>query len=177
VSQVFGDRLVSVTYSRLDGKHLLESWIPLLALITHDQSRDWSAVCIGRPKRGTTPRQEGLGKPHDDAVNLLADLVAIYDAGRREPIPLPIKTSYAWAVARHSGEDPIRDATYRWKSGNYPGEDEAPAHVRAWGRYAPLDDLMQPLRQGEGYGGEKNRLGAFAARLWLPMLRAERNPC
>jgi len=177
VSQVFGDRLVSVTYSRLDGKHLLESWIPLLALITHDQSRDWSAVCIGRPKRGTTPRQESLGKPHDDAVNLLADLVAIYDAGRREPIPLPIKTSYAWAVARHSGEDPIRDATYRWKSGNYPGEDEAPAHVRAWGRYAPLDDLMQPLRQGEGYGGEKNRLGAFAARLWLPMLRAERNPC
>ena len=31
VSPVFGDRLVSVTYSKLDGKHLLESWIPLLA--------------------------------------------------------------------------------------------------------------------------------------------------
>jgi exodeoxyribonuclease V gamma subunit len=177
VSQVFGDRLVSVTYSRLDGKHLLESWIPLLVLIAHDPSRDWSAVCIGRPKRGTTPRQEGLGRPHDVAVNLLADLVAIYDAGRREPIPLPIKTSYAWAVARNSGEDPIRDATYRWKSGNYPGEDEAPAHVRAWGRYAPLADLMQPLRPGEESGGENNRLGAFAARVWLPMLRAERNPC
>jgi len=177
VSQVFGDRLVSVTYSRLDGKHLLESWIPLLALIAHDPSRDWSAVCIGRPKRGTNPRQEGLGRSRDDAVDLLADLVAIYDAGRREPIPLPIKTSYAWAVARHSGEDPIRDATYRWKSGNYPGEDEAPAHVRAWGRYAPLADLMQPLRSGEDYGGENNRLGAFAARVWLPMLRADRNPC
>ena len=134
-------------------------------------------IVDGRPKRGTTPRQEGLGKPHDDAVNLLADLVAIYDAGRREPIPLPIKTSYAWAVARHSGEDPIRDATYRWKSGNYPGEDEAPAHVRAWGRYAPLADLLQTLRPGEEYDGEDNRLGAFAARVWLPMLRAERNPC
>ena len=177
VSQVFGDRLVSVTYSRLDGKHLLESWIPLLALIAHDPSRDWSAVCIGRPKRGSTPRQEGLGRPRDDAVNLLADLVAIYDAGRREPIPLPVKTSYAWAVARHAGEDPIRDATYRWKSGNYPGEDEAPAHMRAWGKYASLTDLMQPLRAGEECGGENNRLGAFAARVWLPMLRAERNPC
>ena len=32
-------------------------------------------------------------------LDLLTDLVAIYDAGRREPIPLPIKTSYAWAVA------------------------------------------------------------------------------
>ena len=121
VSQVFDDRLVSVTYSRLDGKHLLASWIPLLALITHDPSRDWSAVCIGRPKRGTTPRQEGLGRsPDEPATTLLTDLVAIYDAGRREPIPLPIKTSYAWAVARHSGEDPIRAAAYRWKSGNYP---------------------------------------------------------
>jgi exodeoxyribonuclease V gamma subunit len=36
---------------------------------------------------------------------------------------------------------------------------------------------MQPLRPGEEYGGENNRLGAFAARVWLPMLRAERNPC
>ncbi|HWF40681.1 MAG TPA: exodeoxyribonuclease V subunit gamma, partial [Acidothermaceae bacterium] len=44
VSQVFGDRLVSVTYSKLDGKHLLESWIPLLALLAHDPDRDWSAV-------------------------------------------------------------------------------------------------------------------------------------
>ena len=178
VSQVFDDRLVSVTYSRLDGKHLLASWIPLLALIAHDPSRDWSAVCIGRPKRGTTPRKEGLGRsPDEQATTLLTDLVAIYDVGRREPIPLPIKTSYAWAVARHSGEDPIRAAAYRWKSGNYPGEDEAPAHVRTWGRYAQLTDLMQPLRAGEGYGGENHRLGAYAARLWLPMLRADRNPC
>ncbi len=103
--------------------------------------------------------------------------MAIYDAGRREPLPLPVKTSYAWAVARHrrrrpdsrSGlpvEDPI----------DIPGEDQAPAHERAWGKNARLDDLMQPLRPGEEFDGEDNRLGAYAARLWLPMLRAERNP-
>ena len=172
VSPVFGDRLVSVTYSKLDGKHLLESWIPLLALIAHDPSRDWSAVCIGRAKRGTTPRLEGLGPP-EDAVEVLRELVAIYDAGRREPIPLPIKTSYAWAAARHCGDDPVQAASYRWKSSDrYPGEDKAPAHVRAWGRDAWLADLMQPLRPGEQYDGEDNRLGAYAARLWLPMLRA-----
>ena len=67
-------------------------------------------------------------------------------------------------------------AEYRWKSDRYPGEDEAPAHVRAWGKNARLADLMQPLRPGEEYDGEDNRLGAYAARLWLPMLRAERNP-
>ena len=46
----------SVTYSKLDGRHLLESWIPLLALIAHDPRRDWTAVCIGArseaPRRG-----------------------------------------------------------------------------------------------------------------------------
>ena len=173
VSRVFGDRLVSVTYSKLDGKHLLESWIPLLALRAHQPDRDWSAVCIGRPKRGTTPREEHLGRPRQDTLDLLRDLVAIYDAGRREPIPLPIKTSYAWAVARHCGDDPVKEAEYRWRSGRYPGEEEQPAQVRAWGRHARLTDLMQPLRPGEPPRGEEHRLGAFAARLWLPLLQAE----
>jgi exodeoxyribonuclease V gamma subunit len=90
---------------------------------------------------------------------------------------LPIKTSYAWAAARHSGDDPVREAQYRWKSSDrYPAEDQAPAHVRAWGKNARLADLMQPLRPGEECDGEDNRLGAYAARLWLPMLRAERRP-
>jgi exodeoxyribonuclease V gamma subunit len=180
VSPVYGRRLVSVTYSRLDGKHLLQSWIPLLALIAHDPRHDWSAVCIGRPKRGGTARVDGLAGPDgpaDQAVEVLRDLVAIYDAGRREPLPLPIKTSYAWAVARHGGDDPVQQARYRWKSNDrFPGEDQAPAHERAWGRKPPLEVLMQPLRPGEEYDGEDNRLGAYAARLWLPMLRAERTP-
>lgn len=161
VSPVFGDRLVSVTYSKLDGKHLLQSWIPLLALAAAYPERDWSAVCIGRPRRGDNPRVEGLGRP-DDPVALLADLVAIYDAGRREPLPLPIKTSYAWAAARHAGDDPEREAGFRWRSSRFPGEDEAPAHVRAWGRGVPLSRLAG--------------LGEYSERLWLPMLQAERSP-
>ena len=176
VSPVFGDRLVSVTYSKLGGKHLLASWIPLLALFAHHPDRDWSAVCVGRPKRGGTPLEQFLGRPRDPAVEVLRDLVAIYDAGRREPLPLPIKTSYAWAGARHSGDDPEREALFRWKSGKYPAEDKEPAQVRAWGPNAWLTALMQPLRPDEEYEGENNRLGAYAARLWLPMLRAERGP-
>ena len=85
--------------------------------------QDWSAACIGRPKRGTTPRVEEIGRPDGDAVEVLRELVAIYDAGRREPLPLPVKTSYAWAVARHAGDDPEKAAGYRWRSGLYPGED------------------------------------------------------
>ena len=160
VSPVFGDRLVDVTYSKLGGRHLLMSWIPLLALIAHDPSRDWSAICIGRPKRGTTPREDVLGRPSDAAVDLLADLVAMYDAGRREPLPLPTKTSYAWAEAKHSHGDPEREAGYRWKSDRYPGEDAEPAHERAWGKGVWLKDLVD------------KGLDDYSRRLWLPMLRA-----
>jgi exodeoxyribonuclease V gamma subunit len=79
-------------------------------------------------------------------------------------------------VARQSGDIPEQAARYRWKSSErYPAEDQAPAHVRAWGRGAHLEDLMQPLRPGEEYDGEDNRLGAYSARVWLPMLRAERS--
>ena len=172
VSPVFGTRLVAATYSRLDGKHLLAAWIPLLALIAYVPERDWSAVCIGRPKRGTRPRREHLGAPQAPALDLLADLVAIYDAGRREPLPLPLKTSFAWAEARHDGSDPVDAASRRWRSGMFPGDDRQPAHVQAWGAGVTLSDLMAPLRPGEEHPGENNRLGAYSARLWLPMLRA-----
>ncbi len=68
VSPVFGERLVSVTYSKLDGKHLLAAWIPLLALIAAQPRRDWSAACVGRPRHGNTPRVTGLGRPAEDPV-------------------------------------------------------------------------------------------------------------
>jgi exodeoxyribonuclease V gamma subunit len=161
VSPVFGDRLVSVTYSKLGGGHLLQAWIPLLALFAHDPSHDWSAVCIGRPKRGTTPRQETLRRPSDSAAHLLTDLVAMYDEGRRAPLPLPVKTSFAWAEARHTHGDPEQAAGFRWRSNNYPGEDQDPAHERAWGKGAWLKDLV-------ALG-----LDTYASRLWLPMLRAQ----
>jgi exodeoxyribonuclease V gamma subunit len=173
VSPVFGDHLVSVTYSKLDGKHLLASWIPLLALFAHHPDREWSAICIGRAKRSSTPNERALGQPQEPATDLLRDLVAIYDAGRREPLPLPVKTSYAWACARFEGGDAEREAGFRWISNKYPGEDQDPAQVRAWGPNAWLKDLMQPLRPGEQIDGETHRLGAYSARLWLPMLRAE----
>ena len=163
VSPVFGARLVSVTYSKIDGRHFLQSWIPLLALLAHDPSRDWSAVCIGRARKGTAPRVETLRPPSGSPVELLADLVAMYDEGRREPLPLPVKTSFAWAETTHTHGDPHRIAGYRWKSDRYPGEDAEPAQVRTWGERAGLDDLVNA------------GLDEYACRLWLPMLRAMDN--
>ena len=125
VSPVHSGRLVDVTYSKLGGQHLLKAWIPLLSLAVQLPDHPWGAVCVGRfPGRRPGTAERLLVAPHDDggqaAREILEDLLAIYDAGRREPLPLPIKTSYAWAKARmdaHSSRppDPAKDAAYQWK--------------------------------------------------------------
>ncbi|MGV0872015.1 exodeoxyribonuclease V subunit gamma [Mycolicibacterium sp. XJ879] len=160
VAPVYGDQLVSATYSKLDGRHLLQPWIRLLALLAHAPSRNWTAVSVGRPPRGTTPRVEVMGRPESSAVELLADLVALYDEGRREPLPLPVKTSYAWAEAVHGHGEPERRAGYRWRSDRYPGEDTEAAYQLAFGKNAWLKDLVS------------RGLDTYACRLWLPMLGA-----
>ncbi|MCV7298230.1 exodeoxyribonuclease V subunit gamma [Mycobacterium barrassiae] len=163
VPRLYGDRLVAVTYSKLDGRHLLESWIRLVALTAQYPGREWTAVCIGRPKRDGPPRERLLGPP-DGALEVLRDLVAMYDEGRRQPIPLPLKTSYAWAETEHHRGVPMREAGWRWKTGKYPGEDQEKAHVLVWGHGYPLEDLVAA------------GLPDYATRLWSPILSAERDP-
>ncbi|WP_328349770.1 exodeoxyribonuclease V subunit gamma [Mycobacterium sp. NBC_00419] len=167
VSPVYGSRLVEVTYSKLDAQHLLKAWIPLVAL-SAARPGAWSAICIGRQRRRTGAAERVLGQPRHDPVAVLRELVAIYDAGRREPIPLPIKTSHAWAAARHSRQDPKAEALSKWR---YERDDRA--IERVWGREPDLNALLTPPRPGEETDGETTRLGAFAVRLWEPLLVAE----
>lgn len=161
VSNVFGDRLVSVTYSKLHGRHLLEAWIALLALTAQQPRRGWEAVCIGRSGDGAEAIDHRLRGPDEPALDLLRDLVAVYDAGRREPLPLPPKTSYAWATAVHTGRKPEFTAGRDWSPQNYAGENAEPACVRAFGKDAPLEVLV---RRG---------IDDYARRVWLPLLRAQ----
>ena len=106
----------------------------------------------------------------------MRDLVAIYDTGRCEPIPLPIKTSLAWASARFENAanprrrplSPEAAANRQWR---YEREDAAVEQI--WGKAPELAVLLDAPRPGEEVEGETGRMGAFAARLWLPMLEAE----
>jgi exodeoxyribonuclease V gamma subunit len=173
VTPVYGDQVVSVTFSRLDGRHLLDPWVRLLALAVADPDCDWTAVCIGRG--GDEPvLTRTLGLPSEGAYAVLQSLIALYDAGRAEPIPLPVKTSYTWATTRLRGRDPVVPARRTWTS-QFGGDSSEPAHVRVWGGPpAPFDALLVAPRDGEEVAGEDTRLGAFAARLWFPVLHAER---
>ncbi|GAA1519655.1 exodeoxyribonuclease V subunit gamma [Kribbella lupini] len=175
VPGVYGHRLVSVSYSRLDAKQLLTSWIQLLALSANDEDHNWTALAIGRPSnsRMAGSGTRGFGPVDAQARGFLNDLVAVYDAGRQEPLPLPLKTSFAWCQARRTDDDPMVAAGRRWKPANFDGENADPAHVRVWGPNMPLKVLLEPTRPGEEWQGEPTRLGAYAARVWEPMLRFE----
>ena len=162
ITPVYADRLVAVGYSRLDGKHLLQSWVRLLALAAGHPDHNWTALTIGRGPRGTQAAQRLLGPPAEEPLRLLAGLVDLYDEGRRAPLQLPLKTSFAWASAAAQGQDPRPEALKKWRSGRFPGEDADPAHVRVWGEHADLDDLTS--------------LPALAERLWFPLLASERGP-
>jgi exodeoxyribonuclease V gamma subunit len=171
VSPVYRRGTVSVTYSRLAAKHVLQSWISLVALGTAEPGHEWTAVCIGRGDRGDI-KVRGFGLPPDPQA-VLRDLVAIFEAGRREPLPLPLKTSCGWAEKRRAGRNPIAFARHKWEEGVSP-EHADRAYVKIWGFDSKLEDLLRgSLRPGEHVDGEDTRLGAYAARLWLPVLDAE----
>ncbi|CAM3314878.1 exodeoxyribonuclease V subunit gamma [Mycobacterium intermedium] len=173
VSPVYTEHMVSVTYSRLAPKHVLPAWINLLALAAQHPDRGWSTLCIGRSKSRNRIAQQ-LFTPPVDPLAVLRDLVSIYDAGRREPLPLPLNTSYAWALARRDGDDPYPAARAAWASNDYRRGDEADrAHQRVWGDRPAFEVLLVPPQPGEEMEGEDTRLGALAARLWLPLLDCE----
>ncbi len=173
VTDLYGDRIVKVNFSRLGPKHLLDAWIPLLALCASRPGRPWSAGALGRGGRGQAVARTAFGSV-EDAGPLLSDLVAIYDAGMRRPIPLPLRTGHAWAQAnprsaRQRAEGP-------WSKDRFGVENQDEAHVRVWGRDAPLSLLLEQRPEpGEDHPDQSTRLGALACRLWAPILERGRS--
>lgn len=165
VTPVYANRTVDVTYSKLAAKHVLQAWIPLVALAAQDPGPDWTALCIGRGKSKNRIKQRMFAAP-PEPLTVLKEMVEIFDAGRREPLPLPLKTTCAWAEALHQRDDPHEAARDQWCSSKFhTGEDDDTAHRKIWGNNASFQRLVD------------DGLGPLAERLWLPLLRAEVNPC
>jgi exodeoxyribonuclease V gamma subunit len=181
VGDVYGDTLATVTYSKLGPKHRLRAWVHLLALTTAHPGRRWRAVSIGRGDRrrdGGRPRRSTLG-PVDPATAAaaLATLIQLHDEGMREPLPLALKASHAYACCRTRGGSPdqaVALTRQEWTRFGGGGESDDPAHTLVWGGAAPLDVLLTEPATGAGTTtGEPSRFGALAMRLWVPLLDAE----
>ena len=178
VPSIFGNRIVTVTYSRLAAKHRLRSWIDLLALSAGHPDESWTAHAVGRARAGATRALAGPLDHH--ALSWLNDLVDIYDRGMCEPLPLPVKTACAYAeesdkVRKGASGDPLFKAGKEWETDKFspqgiPGEDADPAHVRAFGDRAPLGCLLADPRTDENWNDQTHRLGQYAVRLWQPLL-------
>jgi len=172
VNGVRDDAVVSVTYSSLSARHRVRAWVHALALAAAEGSG--RAVTIGR--RGERARTSTITAPADP-VAALADLVDLYDRGMCEPLPMAVKTSWAYAGDRLDGRPPERATDTARKEWNRDagGEREDRSHAYVWGD-KPAFELLTATepRDGERWPGETTRFGALACRLWTPVLTAER---
>jgi exodeoxyribonuclease V gamma subunit len=170
VSGVVGDTLLDVRYSKLGSKHRLAAWIRLVAATAMYPDRELRALTVGRcrnkSKKQTTVSLLGpLGDSETErraaASGALADLVALYDRGLREPLPLYGKTSGAYAEAEFLGKDSEGAARKQWVTTyTFDQEDRDPYHQLVLGGAVPYEDLAAEWCD-------------LAHRLWDPLLAAE----
>ncbi len=156
VPDVCGTTVRTVVYSNLAAKHRIHAWVRLLALTVSDPGTAWVARTVGRRGRQATVRTiaplDPAGALHD-----LAALVALYERGMREALPLPCKTSAALADAGHPAADKEWTSTF-----DNPRENREIEYQRAFGgelSYAQLKAMPD--------------YEALAHQLWDPLLTRE----
>ena len=110
VTSVFGNRLVSVSYSSLAAKHRLRSWVDLLALSAGHPDENWTAHALGRGRAGHRPCVRRPPRPPRRAVAA--------GPGRH------LRPRHAGAAAA-AGEDRVR--VRRGEPAAQPGQQERPA--------------------------------------------------
>jgi len=172
VPGVVGDVVRTVTYSRVGPKHRLVAWARYLAL-----SATYDVVTIGR-RRG-----DGAGQAQVTVATLAAgamdaagarrhlhDLVALYDRGMCQPLPVYCATSAAYARAVTFGRNGVAAAREAWTTGRYySGEDAEVEHQLVLGGVRSFDELLGP-----GWGtADETPFGRYSRRLWDTVLATE----
>ena len=163
VTNVVGDALRAVTYSKLNARDRITAWTRLLALQAAHPDRMFTAVTVGRDAIARIAGLDGLL-----ALDYLLVLLDLYERGMREPAPLYCKTSAAYAAGDN--------ARAVWESDRFPAEDAEPEHQLVLGGRRTFAAMTHaPARSDERWDGdETRRFGQWARRLWDPVLEHER---
>ncbi|MGW0179220.1 exodeoxyribonuclease V subunit gamma [Nocardia sp. NPDC003345] len=179
VAEVRGDLLVRSTFSRIAPKHRLSAWVSLLALAAGAEGT-WRAAVTGRGRFPTPAWRSELTAPGGtDAIPILRTLVALRDAGLAEPLPISTATTAAYAEARYRRlppEEALVAADREFGGGDKRRDfaEHTDRNLRyIWGPAPELRDLTEAGAPA-GEPVETTRFGAIARRLWVPLLRAER---
>ena len=183
ISGVRGDRLLTVQYGKVQPVGRLRSWLRLLALTIAHPERSWTASTLGR-QDGAVRASELGPVPVDAARAYLDELVELYLAGLRRPLPVGVKTGEAYARARLGSAGmpgAVRQGRAMWE-GKF-GENLAADNARVWGSAAPFDDLLLVAAPTDGSAPDpaqalKSALGGWlddlVRVLWKPLLDHER---
>jgi exodeoxyribonuclease V gamma subunit len=177
VPRVTGDVLRTVIFSRVGAKHRLAAWVQLLALTAAHPGRSFSARTIGRAPQGSgvtlcevPPLEAGVAKEHLQAI------IDVYDRGMREPLPLAVKTSGAYAEAVLTGGDGLTVGAKQWNSEwSFDKEDKDLEHQLVHGGVVSFAELVAiaPVDGEDFEADEASRFGRFALRLWRGLCEHE----
>ncbi len=176
VPGVLGTVVRTVTYSRVGPKHRLSAWARYLALAAARPDDALDVVTIGRSRADgptdanlTVARLAAGALDPEIARRHLHGLVALYDRGMCDPLPLYCATSAAYVRGVALGRNADAAARNAWESTRYfTGEDVDVAHRLVLGGVRPFDDLI-----ADADTIEESRFGRAARRLWDGLLATE----
>ncbi len=168
-SGIGGPVLASTSYSTLAPKHRLPAWVKLLAVAASGHPGPIRAVTTGRGPYRNPAWRSTIELPASPR-QVLRDLVALYDEGMREPLPIATGASHTYAARRDqkgSVTESLEAARKDWASMFGDGTDRHLAYVLG---APPSFDRLVAAPDG---GAERTRFGALARRLWSPLLAVE----
>jgi len=164
VTDLYDNRLVRSTFSRLGARHRLDAWISLVAL-SASAPGEWIARVVGRAAQGDAPARATYGVVPDPG-RVLADLVAFHDLALTRVLPYAAETSRLCARGATSSRPAWmvnRDLSDQWRKDNAGTE-----MLTAWGHRPTWDEVTAET-------GPHGRplFDDLAARVWAPLLAAE----
>ena len=173
VPGVRGATVVRVIASSLAAKHMLRAWVQLLALTAAQPEQPWTSLVVGRRKDEAVTFRIGPTSA-DVAVRNLERLADLHARGMCMPLPMPAKTSGAYARKRFEGASPREsDGAARKEWGSRYGDSHDDAHVLVWGAEASFDSLRAVEVPGLDPGEEGSAFGVLARLVWQDLLTAE----
>ena len=110
------------------------------------------------------PRHAGPARPARPATahEALEELIALYDEGLREPLPIYSDTTAAYVEAVANDGKPRKAGADKWESGRFDGEGRDPEHVLVLGGEPSFEAVLAD-----------GRFAALAHRLWDRLLAHE----
>lgn len=155
IPERYGDALVRVTYSRLNGKQALALWLDILAVQAAEPSTEIRGVVVAKGGQGRiNPVDPTLAR------TTLARWVELRHTGLQRLAHLPLETGRAWARHARSASSASYAAKKKWQWDRFSPEQDDPAWTYLLGRTAPLEALTD--------------LGRLADDVWSELLPFER---